>query len=191
MNCCLGKRLTRTLGYSALMTAALSTGLAAVSPAQRKKPEVIIITGRNFQFGVCIPEGWQGDTRHAPYYHADLIFYPRGAGWKSTNPIIRVRLNRKADENTAADLEHDLEEYRKKSPQVQYEGLNVGNMLYRCFAKLVFVEGEFYDYITYINPGSKYWYCFSVLMTGQKARLDDKQLTAYRFVAATLQAMQY
>ena len=166
--------------------------LAAMSvPAilPQVKADALMVYGDRFIFGVQEPENWTGDTENAARLHVNVLFYPKGQAWNSQGPVIRVRLNKKTDERTEDDLAFDMAGYRKKFPNIQFADIDVAHPKYRCFPKLFFVEGDFYEYVTYVNPGEAYWYTFSVALSSQKKPAGEEALEAYRKVIASLLAI--
>lgn len=161
--------------------------LPAILP--QVKADALMVYGDRFIFGVQEPENWTGDTENAARLHVNVLFYPKGQAWNSQGPVIRVRLNKKADERTEDDLAFDMTGYRKKFPNIQFADIEVAHATYRCFPKLFFVEGDFYEYVTYVNPGEAYWYSFSVALSSQKKPAGEEALAAYRKVIASLLAI--
>jgi hypothetical protein len=163
--------------------------LAFYSARPQEKLKALMIYGNGFIFGALEPDGWTGDTENAARFQVNIVFYPKGREWNSPGPSIRVRVNDKTDENTAEDLANDMEGYRKKYPLVQFRDIEVAHPQYRCFPKLFFVENDFYEYVTYINPGGSYWYSFSVALSVPKGPAEPEVLEAYRKVIGSLQAI--
>jgi len=151
--------------------------------------KALVVYGSGFVFGVMEPENWRGDTENAGSCGDNIIFYPIGQAWNSPDAVIRVRINEKVDENTAEDLSFDMEGYRNRFPQIQFEDIDVPHPKYRSFPKLFFVESNFYEYVTYVNPGEAYWYTFSVALNTQKKRAEKDVLEAYKEVVASLLAI--
>jgi hypothetical protein len=100
---------------------------------------------------------------------------------------LRVRLSAKVDENTRADLEHDMQEYQERFPVVQFGDLKVDHSSYSVFSKLFFIPAEWYEYVAYLNPGASVPKLFSVSMNLQKRSATDDELKAFRDVARSLQ----
>jgi hypothetical protein len=182
----------RLLRYVAAISAAIvfvtlfSVGFA--SPTLQKMDRLIVY-GDEFMFGVKEPEGWQGDTERAGSLKVNILFYPRGPLPSNLDGVIRVRVNKKTDENIAEDLAADMNGYRKNFSAVRFEDFEVSHSLYKCYPKLFFVEGDFHEYVTYVNPGERFWYMFSVAMGTGKSAASDAQLDAFRTVTASLLAM--
>jgi hypothetical protein len=150
------------------------------------KPDSLIVYGDGFAFGVREPDGWHADTEAiAGRYHVNVVFSPIG-GSSDDDVTIRVRVNKKVDENTVEDLNYDLDGYRKEFPTSQFQDMNFAHADYRTFSKLVFVSGEFYEYIAYLNPGPGRPFIFSVAMSIHKAPAKDAELKAYQSVIKSI-----
>ena len=119
----------------------------------QERLNALMVYGDGFIFGVQEPENWTGDTGNATSFHVNIIFYPKGQAWNSQGAVIRVRINKKVDERTEEDLAHDMAGYRNKFPKIQFADIDATHSKYRCFPKVFFVEGDFYEYVTYVNPG--------------------------------------
>jgi hypothetical protein len=111
---------------------------------------------------------------------------PSFAQQKLDRLLIRIRVNPKQDENTAADLEEDIRGYRTQYPTVQFKNLAVRNPTYQCWARVFYVPGEFYEYVTYVNPGPNKLVLFSVSMNSQKSEATTKELEAYKSAVQSL-----
>jgi hypothetical protein len=147
------------------------------------------VYGDGFMFGVKEPDGWQGDTERAGSLRVNILFYPRGPIPSNLDGVIRIRVNKKTDENIAEDLAADMNGYRKKFSAVRFEDFAVSHPQYTCYPKQFFVEGDFHEYVVYVNPGPGFWYMFSAAMGTGKNPASDAQLDAFRTVTASLLAM--
>jgi hypothetical protein len=154
--------------------------------SQNQIADRLVVYGNGFRFGVKEPQGWLGDTEHASVLSSNIIFYPKGDTITSPYGVIRVRVNDKVDENTAADLAADMDDYKSNFADIQYDDLNVSHPEYKCFPKVFYVEGKFYEYVTYVNPGSGISYILSVSLSTQKLRATPAQLSAYAEIVASL-----
>lgn len=100
--------------------------------------------------------------------------------------MIRIRVDDKVDEDTNADLEADMRDYRARYRGVRFKDLLVTNPNYQCFAKVFYVPGEFYEYVTYMNPGAKKPVLLSVSMNTEKSEATPEELEAYKSVVQSL-----
>ena len=173
---------TLLLGFSAL---------AQSSPVAKPKAEDdrLIVYGQNFAFGVKEPQAWRGSTGQiANKFQANIIFVPSAEGSQGEDvATIRVRVNRKMDENIAEDLNYDMQEYKSEFPTAAFSDLKVAHPAYKTFAKLVFVPQKFYEYVAYLNPGVQSQFSLSVAMSKKNAPANDTEFKAYETVLQSLQ----
>jgi hypothetical protein len=166
--------------------------LPALPSLAQEKPQkdVLLISGDGFAFAVKEPPGWRGDTEAgAAKYQSNVVFFPNAAESKAADVTIRVRLNDKADENTAADLQADMDGYRKQYPRVQFGEVATRHADYATFAKLFFQPGSFYEYTAYLNPGPKHPFTLSVVMSKAKSAATPAELATYETVLKSLKVL--
>jgi hypothetical protein len=132
------------------------------------------------------PVGWKADTEYASRLSANIAFYPAGETPGHTTALIRIAVNAKTDENTLGDLEADMNGYRRETPGIQFEDLAVLHPSYPTFPKLFFLDGSFYEYVTYLNPGKGVPFILSVSMNKQKVRASSEERAAFAEVVRTL-----
>ncbi len=156
------------------------------SSPQDQKRDRVLVYGDGFVFGVKEPDGWHGDTDSAANYSANIIFCRPGQDSTSPYGIIRVCVNDKVDENTAADLAYDMKEYKQKYAGIKFADLSVEHPKYKCFSKTFFVENDFYEYVTYINPGKEFRYVLSVSLSKKDVTATEEELLAYRTIVSSL-----
>jgi hypothetical protein len=149
----------------------------------------LIQFGDGYRFGVTEPDTWVGDTRDAGKYSADIIFYRKGQDTRSPYGLIRVRVGKKVDKNTAEDLAYDMKGYKEQFPDVQFAELPVTHRQYRCFSKLFFVPNQFHEYVTYVNPGPSAHYLLSISLSTQSEAASEEELAAYETVVSSLEAL--
>jgi hypothetical protein len=186
-------RITRLLLVPLLALPAFPSVAQESKPApvaEKPKADVLLISGDGFAFSVKEPEGWRGDTgAGAAKYQANVVFFPQAAESKAADITIRVRLNDKADENTAADLQADMDGYRKQYPRVQFGENPARHADYATFAKLFFQPGSFYEYTAYLNPGPKHPFTVSVAMSKANSAATPAELAAYETVLKSLKIL--
>ena len=149
----------------------------------------LIVYGANWAFTVDEPHGWTGDIQGAKLYNANIIFYRQGESASDAAAAIRIVVATKADEDTARDLAYDMNEYHKRYPAVQFHDIAIPAGRYREFPKLFCVPGEFYEYLTYLNPGPSSALLLSVAMNTGKRPAGNAELYAYRSVIGSLTVM--
>ena len=106
--------------------------------------------------GVKEPENWVGDLVRAPDYYSTAMFYQNTKSFRTGGALIRVLVYTKTDENTLADLEFDMNKFKKDNRKAKYSEMEVTHSDYAVFGKLEYVEGKNYEYITYLNPGREF-----------------------------------
>jgi hypothetical protein len=159
----------------------LATG-AAGNAQSSPKLNNLIVSGDGFVFGVKEPDGWHGDTgKVASKYQVNVVFLPPPESLKN-DVTIRVRVNEKQDENTIEDLNYDMRGYKKDFPKAQFRDLDLAHAEYKTFARAVFVPGQFYEYVAYLNPGPDKRFTFSVAMSTKTEPATDKELKAFEAV---------
>jgi hypothetical protein len=60
---------------------------------------------------------------------------------------------------------------------------------YPALAKVFYVPGQFYEYVTYMNPGRGEPFIFSASINSQKSEATEKQLGAYESTLASLKLL--
>jgi hypothetical protein len=166
------------------------TGVLFLTPSGRARssPKLnsLIVYGDGFAIGVKEPDGWHGDTDAiASKYHVNVVFSPAG-GSGDDDVTVRVRVNKKVDENTVEDLNYDLDGYKMDFPNAQFQDFNISHAEYKTFTKLVFVSNQFYEYIAYLNPGPGRPFIFSVAMSTRKSPATVEELKAYESIIKSI-----
>lgn len=180
-----------SLIIAGLLISVLSAPPVAGDPGQGlpQKKDQLLVFGQGFTFGVKEPAGWQGDTERAAKYKVNVLFFPKGQGRKSLDGAIRVGIYKKSDENAAADLKVDMDNYLREYAGVRFEDFNASHAFYAVFSKVFVVEGRFHEYVVYLNPGRGFWYLFSVALNTGKRPANESELSALREVVSSLSAM--
>lgn len=181
--------MNRTL--YALLTTIFILGLficisEKVSDAEEKKLDRLIVYGKDFAFSVKEPEGWVADTSNAIKLNANIIFYETGETFQTAKVFIFVRVNDKSEEQVEKDLEWDMEQYLKRYPRVQFRDIPISHPSYKTYSKLFYVQDNFYEYVTYINPGQGKPLTLSSAMNVQKIEALKETFAAYKEVTETL-----
>jgi hypothetical protein len=156
------------------------------TPVSKDKLDRLIVYGDGFAFGVKEPDGWRADTEDlARKYHVNVLFAPAKQDG-SSDITIRVRLNKKVDENTIEDLNYDMEQYKKDYPKAKFNDLLVQHPDYKTFGKLVYMPDNFYEYVAYINPGPISKFTFSAAMSKRLRPATQEELNAFDSVLRSL-----
>ncbi len=156
----------------------------------QQKLDQLLVYGDNFLFSVREPAGWKGDTASAEKFHSNVVLHEATQPAESLAGLIRVRLSDKTDENISADMEDDIRSYRAQYPKIQFKDIAIRNLAHPAVAKVFYVPGQFYEYVTYMNPGLGKPFIFSVSMNSQKSEATAKQLGAYESTLASLKLLK-
>ncbi len=156
------------------------------TPVSKDKLDRLIVYGDGFAFGVKEPDSWRADTEDlARKYHVNVLFAP--AKQRGTSDVtIRVRLNKKVDENTIEDLNYDMEQYKKDYPEAKFNDLSIEHPEYKTFVKLVYMPDQFYEYVAYVNPGPISKFTFSAAMSKRLKPATPEELMAFESVLKSL-----
>ena len=162
------------------------TNAQGPTPVSKNKLDRLIVYGEGFAFGVKEPVEWRADTADLAHkYGVNVLFAPAKHDGAS-DVTIRVRVNKKVDENTIEDLNYDMEQYKKDYPNAKFNDLSVEHPEYKTFAKLVYVPDHFYEYVAYVNPGPVSKFTFSAAMSKRFKPATPEELTAYESILKSL-----
>ncbi len=156
----------------------------------QQKLDQLLVYGDNFLFSVKEPAGWKGDTASAEQFQSNVVLHEATQPPESLTGLIRVRLNDKTDENISADMKDDIRSYKAQYPKIQFKGIAIRNPAYPAIAKVFYIPGQFYEYVTYMNPGRGKPFIFSVSMNSQESEATAKQLGAYESTLASLKLLK-
>jgi hypothetical protein len=171
-------RLPALAACVVLLAVSLFPSVVSIAAEQDR----LLVYGKGFLFGVKEPQGWMGDTEHANEAGANILFYRKGERYEKAVALIRVRLADKVDENTAGDLEYDINDYRKKFDKLELADLPLKHPSYSVFSRTMFVPKKFYDYVAYLNPGTGNPRLFAVSMFKNKKEATADELAALQTV---------
>jgi len=149
----------------------------------------ILVAADSCMFGVKEPKGYHGDVEQAQAYYANIIFYKSAEDVKNGGALIQVYAYSKTDEQTDKDLASDVKRYETKYPKLKKQDLSSAHPTYKTYAKLVYVEGDFYQYTVYLNPGPKYKKGLSVSMNISKRKANGEELKAFQTIISSLMMM--
>jgi hypothetical protein len=149
----------------------------------------LLIQGENFSISVKEPMGWQGDSNTSAD-HGNLVLHRMNESHQNAKAVIRVLVANKTDENTIEDLKYDMASYRKQYPKVQFKDISVKHPEYSTYPKLFYVDTDFYEYVTYLNPGKSYPYIICVSMNLKKKEASKEDIEAYSSVIESLKVLK-
>ena len=176
-----------------LVTTALSSVLICAASAQATPPaakqpmDTVLVFGDGFVFSLKEPEGWSCicDER-AAQYEVNAALFPAAAQSRAHHVMIRIRVNKKSDEDTAQDLKSDMEQYKHNYPEVEFVAFDVAHPEYKTHAKLFRHPDGFQDYVAFVNSGPETWFTLSVSMTKEKVPATAGELAAFTKVLQSL-----
>jgi hypothetical protein len=147
----------------------------------------LVVYGDDMMFVIKEPKGWLGDMEKAKHGDAAVVLSREDKAATENGTTISVRVSRKVDENTKEDLLHDMQGFRERYPDAQFKDLKAKHPSFKIFPKIFSVPGKRYDYVTFLNPGKKVPFLFTVVMqTGQRTA-SKEELDAYREVVRSVE----
>jgi hypothetical protein len=166
-----------------------STSLPPTYFAPAPDTAIMHVTGTGYAYSVKEPKRWTGDRERAKDFFSNIVFYENEQSLTAGGALIQVLLFKKQDENTIDDLNHDVNGYKKEFPTAKVKDVKYKHKNYVCFAKVVYLQSRFYQYICYINPGKKFQNGFSVAMNVQKREPTKQELLAFESVIQSLNGL--
>ncbi|MHC4457104.1 MAG: hypothetical protein ACYS0I_08425 [Planctomycetota bacterium] len=151
-----------------------------------KNLDRLLVYGEGFIFGIKEPKGWKADTANASSVNANILFYKPGESIQTAKALIFIRVNKKYDEQVEKDLEWDMDQYRKRYPNVQFKDIAASHAEYKIYPKLFYIKDKFYEYVTFINPGIGKPVTLSIAMNVQKNEASKDVFEAYRKIIRSL-----
>jgi hypothetical protein len=176
----------RSLLLSMVLLLSLLPGTAR-SEEEKRKEGPLVVYSDDLMFVVKEPKGWIGDIEKAPHVQAGVVLYRENETFEENSALIAVRVSRKVDENTREDLAHDMQEVRSLYPDVQFSDLAVQHPSYKSFSKVFFIPKSKYEYVTFLNPGKKTPYLFTVVLNTGTRKAIKEELRVYREVVRSLE----
>ena len=160
---------------------------AATTPKAKEPMDTVLVFGDDFLFSLKEPDGWHCvcDER-AMQYGVNAVVFPSAPDSRAHHLMIRIRVNKKSDENTALDLKADMQDYKQKYPNVEFAALDLSHPEYKTYTKVFQFPDGFHDYVAYINSGPQTWFTLSVSMTTEKLPATPDELAAFKKVVQSL-----
>lgn len=166
--------------------ACLACCIVLVAGCNAQKLDQLIVYGDGFAFSAKTPTGWVSDIDRAAGVGANVLFYRATETFENAAALIRIRLNDKVDESTAADLQYDMDGYKQRHPDIEFRNLEVSHPNYAVHAKLFTVPNRFYEYTVYLNPGQGIPHTFSVAMYKSDSEATAEEMAAFRDVVGSV-----
>lgn len=171
------------------LASAAAPGAAAPAGAGRAEARpapIVVHLPEGVAFSAEEPEGWRGDAQAARRKGVHLILFPREPVPGGQPATIRVRVNPKADEDTAGDLAAELDGYRVSYPALTSAELAAHHPVYGTVAAVLFRPGLFYEYIAYLNPGRSVPWSVAVTLSKPRAPATSAELAAFEAVVRSI-----
>jgi hypothetical protein len=159
---------------------------ASAAPAEARPGAIVVRLREGVALAAAEPEGWRGDAEAARRKGAHLMFFPRDREPGALPATIRVRVNPKADEDTAGDLAAELDGYRVSYPALTSAELSAHHPVYGTVAAVLFRPGLFYEYIAYLNPGRGVPWSVAVTLSKPRAPATSGELAAFEAVVRSI-----
>ncbi|MFL6233366.1 MAG: hypothetical protein ACJ76N_09555 [Thermoanaerobaculia bacterium] len=183
------KHLLAAFGIaSALFAAVPGKSFGAEAPPAAKpeeKTDVVTVKGPDYSLTVRTPAGWEGNVEAAKPFHGNVLFTQKGDSGSGAKILLIVQ--HKFDENTALLINGDINNIRKQYPNLQTAELDVKHPKYPTFTKTLSQPGQFFQYETYMNPGSLYAWALFLGMSKAKDPATPAELAAYRQIVQSLE----
>jgi hypothetical protein len=179
--------LMRSAVHATLLLLALLPGTARSQEQEGRIPGPMVVYSDKVMFTVKEPKGWVGDIQNAKHIEAAVVLYRENEAQSADATLIAVQVASKVDENTRADLAHDMEGFRERYPAVQFGDLAVKHPTYKAFSKIFSIPETRFEYVTFLNPGKKVPYLFTVIMNTGKRKADKNELSAYREIVRSIE----
>ena len=113
-------------------------------------------------------------------FDAEMVLYMNNDSVNKGGALVQLVSFPKADEETGEDLKADIEQYKGNFPELVEEDFSTQHPAYGCFARCLYVEGDFYQYLVYVNPGANFKRGVSLALNTSKRRPTDEELRGFR-----------
>lgn len=148
-----------------------------------------LINTDSVKFRVGEPTGYMSDLDNAAQFSANVVLYTNMDNVNKGDAIIQVAAITKKDVDSGKEMEKELVQYREDYPTLKEKQLITSHKTYKCFSTFIAVNGQFYRYITYVNPGDTAKKIFTVIMNLPKREATPAELEAYRKIVESLEIL--
>ncbi len=173
--------------HTFLLIALLSSTFTYGQNVEKKYSTLVNTDSVKFRVGE--PKNWMADIDNAGQFGANVVLYTTLDNVNKGAAMIQVIAFTKKDIDTAKELEKEVATYKEDYPTLKKNDLVTSHKLYKCFSILLSVNGQFYRYITYVNPGDASKKGLIVLMDIPKHAATDAELEAYRKIVESLEML--
>lgn len=168
----------------------ITTFFSLITVNSQTEKNRITNTYKGFSYSFTKPKNWVLDSINSASYLAHSVLFKSKTDYNKGGLIIQLLAYKKQDENTNEDLDYDVNSYKFKYKNLKEKEFKINHSLYKTFSKEVYVEGSFYQYIIYINPGKIYKYGISVALNINKNEIDAKDLNIFKEIAESIRVLE-
>ncbi|CAM1344857.1 hypothetical protein [Tenacibaculum amylolyticum] len=143
-----------------------------------------------FSYSFTKPQNWVLDSTNAANYLAHSAIFKSKVDYDNGGLIIQLLAYKKQDENTNEDLDYDVNSYKNRYKNLKEKEFKINHPNYRTYSTELYVEGNFYQYIVYINPGKEYKFGVSAALNINKNELDQKDLETFKEIIKSIQVLK-
>lgn len=148
-----------------------------------------LVNTDSIKFRVGEPTGFMADVDNAAQFGANVILYTSLDNVNNGDAMIQVTGVTKKDVDSGKELEMEIAQYREDYPTLKEKELVTAHKLYKCFSSFLSVNGQFYKYITYVNPGDASKKVLIVIMYLPKREATGAELEGYKKVVESLEML--
>jgi beta-lactamase regulating signal transducer with metallopeptidase domain len=154
--------------------------------AQTRGENQAFVYGSDWRLSAQVPGGWIGDTFNALEMQANIVIYGDRYTIDTAPALVKIWIGDRDDEDTGRNLQYDLEQLKKRFPNIRSTYITVFHNGYMRDSRLFYVPDGFYEYVTYLNPGKGYPWSVSVVMNKREGEATEQELDAYRKVIQSI-----
>lgn len=151
-----------------------------------EKMDTLLLNGDDWVFSVKEPSGWIGTTEGAEKLPSNVYFYPDPPNDMEARPLIYIQLTDKSEENMEKVIKEDMRIFKKNHKNTKFKGIAVNHGNYNTAGKVFMVDNEFYEYVTFLNPGKEIKYQMAIIMRVYKREANAKELDAYKSTVSSI-----
>lgn len=148
-----------------------------------------LVNTDSVKFRVGEPAGFMADVDNAAQFGANVVLYTSLDNVNKGDALIQVTGITKKDIDSGKELEKEIVQYREDYPTLKEKELVTSHKLYKCFSAFLSVNGQFYKYITYVNPGDASKKVLIVIMYLPKREATGAELDGYKKVVESLEML--
>ncbi len=149
----------------------------------------VLVNTDSVKFRVGEPKGWMADVDNAGQFASNVVLYTSLDNVNAGGGMVQITATSKKDLDTAKELEAEIASYNENYPTVKQKDLVTSHKMYKCFSALLYVNGDFYRYITYVNPGDSFKKELIVILNVRKRPATETEIDAYKNIVESLEML--